>query len=103
MRWAISAGDSSATVSLSRRFSPANVGEAQEVSIKGGAIWAPRFDKPLKLVRAPPDVRPADERTHERRPLPGVVTVDLGDGGTETLPQLRFQRMEELPLALQVV
>ena len=83
--------------------SATNIGQAQEVTLEPASVRAARLDESLQVVGAPSHVPPADQSADEGRPLPGVVSVDLRHRGAEPLPQLRLQRVQDLPLALQVV
>jgi hypothetical protein len=44
---------------------------------------------------------PGRERGRDRRPLPELVVVDLGDRGAESVLELRLRREDVLALALQ--
>ena len=46
-------------------------------------------------------VVPRDAGDRETGTLPELVVVDLGDGGSEAVLQLRLHRFDELALALQ--
>src|SRR5687767_13816256 len=84
-------------------ISATDVRQAQEVALERAPVGTARLDKPLQLVGAPPHLPAADQGADERRPLPGVVAVDLRHRGAEALPKLRLQGVQDLPLALQVV
>src|SRR6266511_1424571 len=83
------------------RRSVADVAEAQEVALEAASVGAARLDEALELAGARPDIGAPDQRAEQRRALPRVVAVDLGDRGTEALAHLSLERRDHLALRLE--
>ena len=81
----------------------ADVAKAAKVALDGASVRTTTLRKALQGVRPLFDLASADQRADQRRALPGVLPVDLGDRGTEALPLQRLQRLQLLALALQVL
>src|SRR5215212_294878 len=105
--WASSEDSTSLTASLTRRIrAPAILVKllaGKDRPLDSYAVGELRLHVAAELgARVVHDRgRPAHERGRQRRPLPEVVVVGLGDRRAEAPLELRLQRHDLLPLALQ--
>src|SRR4051812_7729337 len=105
--WASSEERTSLTASLTRRIRAPGILvkllAGKDRALDAHAVGELRLHVAAELgARVVDDRRrPPDQRGRERRALPEVVVVGLGDRRTEAPLQLRLQRHDLLPLALQ--
>src|SRR5262249_50670455 len=77
--------------------------QAEQVPFKSTAVRAATFDESDQTVGAIGHLAVAHQGTEERRALPQVVAVDLRHRGAEALADPVLQRLDQLPLPLQVL
>ena len=83
--------------------SATDVLEAAQIPLHRAAVGDPRLDPAHELIRVRVDLAVADQRAEQGRPLPGVMPIDLGHLGPEPLPQPSLDRLQLLPLPLEVM